>query len=338
MKRLLIVLMVMASVAMARIDVYFGEVRCDTLQVDSLATIVSVGITSLTVDTLVVDSTASFGCVATFDDSVHVSGIVIGDGATLTFYDAAIDPYLQFTAANETAEFYGDVLADSQLTVLDTLAVGIVSPEHFFHVSDAGVYPALFEGDATGATWVAVDNNNATAECGYSIWRAGTEMWTIEDSNGTFIIYDSDDTANRLTIDGTTGNFVIYQNLSVNNDFFVTDSVGIGGDVAVAGNFVLDMVAPTYNFASASAVAGTVNDITMDFTPDLPTVGAGARVSFIAEGLNTGATTLAIDGGAAVNVFENTDVSACEGGEIVDGMAVELMHDGTQWQIISNQP
>ena len=99
-----------------------------------------------------------------------------------------------------------------------------------------------------------------------------------------------------------------------------------------------DMRAQGYNFASAAAVGGTADAITIDFTPDFPTLEAGIRVSFIAEGLNTGATTLNIDGVGAVNVFENTDVSACEGGEIVDGMAVELMHDGTQWQIISNQP
>ena len=318
--RWLIVLLMLAAIASAQlIPVHFGDTQVDDLTVDS---------------------------VTVLNDSVHVSGIVIGDGATLTFYDDAVDPYLQFTAANETAEFYGDVLCDSQLTVLDTLAIGIVAPEYLFHVYDAGTYPALFEGDNAGATWVAVDNNHATAECGFSIWRAGTEMWTIEDSNGTFIIYDSDGTANRVVIDGTTGNVTIYQVLNAASDLIVGDSLGVTGNAAFSSNVEVahdvyaegDVYAGGYNFATAAMVGGTADAITLDYAPDLPPVIAGSRVSFIAEGLNTGATTLAIDGGGAVNVYENTDVSACEGGEIVDGMAVEFMHDGTQWQIISNQP
>lgn len=337
MKLLLIALMVMASVAVARIDVYFGEVRCDTLQVDSLATIVSVGITSLTVDTLVVDSTASFGCVATFDDSVHVSGIVVGDGSTMTFYDAALDAYLQFTAANETAEFYGDVLCDSQLTVLDTLAVGIAGPEYFFHVYNAGDYN-LFEGDATGVQYVAVDNNHATAEVGFNIWRQGVEKWSIQDSNGTFIIYQADSVHNRMSINGVTGAATFYYDLSVSEDMHVGDSLSVIGNAAVNGNFVTDMVAPSYNFVSAANLTGGVDSLIVDLTPDLPALGAGITLSFISEGLNTGATYIQVDGGAWVEVYENTDVSACEGGEIVDNMACEVMHDGTRWQIISNQP
>jgi hypothetical protein len=320
MKRLIVALLMLVAIASAQlIPVHFGDTQVDDLLVDS---------------------------VTTLSDSVHVGGIVIGDGATLTFFDVALDAYLQFTAANETAEFYGDVLCDSQLTVLDTLAVGIVAPEYFVHIYDAGAYPALFEGDNAGATWVAVDNNHATAECGFSIWRAGTEMWTIEDSNGTFIIYDSDDTANRVSIDGTTGVMTVYQNVSAGSDLFVGDSLGVTGNATFSSNVEVihdayvggDVYAGGYNFATAAMVGGTANDITIDFTPDLPTLTAGSRVSFIAEGLNTGATTLDVDGVGAVNVYENTDVSACEGGEIVDNMAVELMHDGTQWQIISNQP
>lgn len=318
--RWLITLFILTAMASAQlIPVHFGDTQVDDLIVDS---------------------------VATLNDSIHVSGIMIGDGATMTFYDAALDAYLQFTAANETAEFYGDVLADSQLTVLDTLAVGIVSPEWFFHIYNSGIYN-LFEKDSDNEDFfVAVDNNHATQEVGYAWWRAGTEVWRLEDSNGTFLLYDADDTANRISVDGTTGVVTVYQNLSAAADLFVGDSLGVTGNVTAGADLMVthdahigsDVFASGYNFATAAMVGGTANAITIDFTPDLPTLVAGIRVSFIAEGLNTGATTLDVDGTGAVNVFENTDVSACEGGEIVDGMAVEFMHDGTQWQIISNQP
>ncbi len=107
-----------------------------------------------------------------------------------------------------------DLTVDSVTVLNDTLAIGTDAPEYFFHLKDDGVY-SLFEGNNDGKTYVAVDNNHATHEVGFSIWRLGTEMWTIEDSNGTFIIFDADDVANRVTIDGSTGNVVIHQSLGV---------------------------------------------------------------------------------------------------------------------------
>lgn len=306
--RWLIVLLMVAAMASAQlIDVHFGDTQVDNLTADS---------------------------VTTLNDSVHVAGIVIGDGSHLTFYDAALDAYLQFTASSNSAEFYNDVVVDSQLTVGDTLAVGLSTPEHFFHVANDGVYN-LFEGNDDGKTYVAVDNNHATHECGYSIWRQGTEMWTVEDSNGLFIIYDSDGTANRLSIDGTTGNVVIYQNLSVSNDFFVTDSVGIGGDVFVTGNFISDMVAPTYNFASASEVSGSGDSIVINFAYDIPALTPGLTIEFIAESSNSGATKIYLDGGAGKDVYEASDISALEANDIRSGMFVIVKYDNTQWQQVS---
>lgn len=126
----------------------------------------------------------------------------------------------------------------------------------------------------------------------------------------------------RETVEGVFGNWEL-----TDTGCLTIDSVIVDGT----------LTSVTYNFADATAVGGTVDDITMDFTPNFPTITAGMMITFISEGLNTGATTLDIDGVGAVNVFEASDVSACEGGEIVAGMAVVLMYDGTQWQIL-NQP
>ena len=91
---------------------------------------------------------------------------------------------------------------------------------------------------------------------------------------------------------------------------------------------------PTYNFADATAVAGSADAITIDFTADL-TISTGTVIYFIAEAANTGAATLAIDGGSAIAIVESSDGSALEAGDIPNAGCIQLMYDGTSWQQLS---
>jgi len=93
-----------------------------------------------------------------------------------------------------------------------------------------------------------------------------------------------------------------------------------------------DLRSATYNFADATAVAGSKNAITIDFIPDLD-VKIGTKITYISEFLNDAATTIDVDGAGAVNIYDSADVGACAGGEIVDNMVVELVWDGTQYQL-----
>ncbi len=96
-----------------------------------------------------------------------------------------------------------------------------------------------------------------------------------------------------------------------------------------------DFRAASYNFADATAVAGTGDATTIDFTPNLAALGAGLLVMYVAEAANTGAMTLAIDGGDAKAVNESSDNSALEANDIRSGSVVLLLYDGTQWQQLS---
>jgi hypothetical protein len=332
--------MALVAVASAQlIDVHFGNVQCDTLQVDSASTIAAADLASLTVEDLTVDSTCTINSVATFGDSVHIGSIVIGDGSTLTFYDASLDAYVQFDSASNHSEFYSDMVVDSQLTVGDTLALGTSSPEYFFHVFNSGIY-SVFEGDSvdSGKTYVAVSTQDSTAEVGFSLQRLDTEYWTIEDSNGTFIIYDSDDTQNAVSIADSTCDVTFYGNVGISSaDLSVGDSLHVAGNMTLYGNLESDLVANTYNWAAASAVTGGADSIIIDFTPDLANTDAGAEIKFIAEAANTGRAYVQVDGGSWVEIYEATDVSQLEGGEIVNTAVTWLVNDGTHWQLM-NQP
>jgi hypothetical protein len=112
-------------------------------------------------------------------------------------------------------------------------------------------------------------------------------------------------------------------------------SDGTDTSFITGGLFTGTVQASAINFASATVVAGTGDAITMDFSPDFPALVAGLQVSFVAEAANTGATTLAIDGGTAKAVVEASDGSALEAGDIASGSVVTLVYDGTSWQQVS---
>jgi len=82
-----------------------------------------------------------------------------------------------------------------------------------------------------------------------------------------------------------------------------------------------------------TGTAGT-NTITANASPTLATLVTGQRFSFIPANTNTAATTLQIDSTSALSIFWNN--VALTGGEIRQNVPVEVMYDGTQYQLIAS--
>lgn len=78
-------------------------------------------------------------------------------------------------------------------------------------------------------------------------------------------------------------------------------------------------------------IAGT-NTITGVLTPTLTAYTAGQKFVFIPAATNTGATTINIDAVGAKNIFAQG--AACLGGELRIGVPVEIMYDGTQFNVL----
>ena len=123
--------------------------------------------------------------------------------------------------------------------------------------------------------------------------------------------------------------------VSVNVHLWGWLSDGTDTSFIMGGLFTGKAQATSYNFADATAVGGTADAITIDFPVDLAPLAAGLEVTFVAEAANTGAATLAIDGGTATAIVEASDGSALEAGDIASGSVVKLVYDGTSWQQIS---
>jgi len=93
--------------------------------------------------------------------------------------------------------------------------------------------------------------------------------------------------------------------------------------------------ASLYNFADATAVAGTADAITIDFTADL-TVVTGTMITFVAEDAVTGAATLDVDGAGALAINKyNGAASALDANDMRSGQVVTVVYNGTLWIMMS---
>jgi len=79
---------------------------------------------------------------------------------------------------------------------------------------------------------------------------------------------------------------------------------------------------------------GTANAQTISLTPAVTSQTAGRIITFIPGNTNTGATTLAVNGLAAVNVkFMGWD---CVGGELVSGVPAQVLYTGSIFILLNH--
>lgn len=97
-----------------------------------------------------------------------------------------------------------------------------------------------------------------------------------------------------------------------------------GGELQVAGPFA---------YAGTSAANVTNAAFTLTPTNAWTVLSVGTPITFTSHTTNTGTVTLAVSGLTAKNVYEASDVSALDGGEIVIGGIYTAIYDGTEFQI-----
>ena len=124
-------------------------------------------------------------------------------------------------------------------------------------------------------------------------------------------------------------------------------TTGVGSDVQSALNLKLTTATFTsYSGAKAAKAGiqveaytaandtGTANAYAITVSP-APTLSTYSWFSFKALYANTGASTLAVNGGAAKNIYKYGGTLDLSGGEIQAGQIVRVIYDGTQFQMQS---
>jgi hypothetical protein len=121
--------------------------------------------------------------------------------------------------------------------------------------------------------------------------------------------------------------------LSMPADFTVTGSplTGAGGTLAVTGGVSKNAIQQqSYLYA---ADTGAANAYAVSLSP-APTLAAGSCVVFKATNANTGASTLAVNGGTATPIKKNGS-TALASGDIAAGQIAVVVYDGTNFQLIA---
>lgn len=138
---------------------------------------------------------------------------------------------------------------------------------------------------------------------------------------------------NGLTIDGAAANLSLTQNSGLQ---IFTDGTNYFTERGVAVD--------TSSFATKSGVqqesyiyaadTGTANAYAVTLSP-APSIIAGSVVVFTATNSNTGASTLAVNGGTATAIKKQAS-TALSSGDIVAGQIVAVFYDGTNWQMLGS--
>ncbi|VIO80122.1 hypothetical protein [Bradyrhizobium ivorense] len=109
------------------------------------------------------------------------------------------------------------------------------------------------------------------------------------------------------------------------------------GSVWQMANFQGTGVAETINNYAVNipygADSGSVNAMVVSFTPAITSLVAGQIGLVLAANRNTGPTTLNVTGGIGVKSVVRPDGTALQAGDIPAGAVVELIYDGTKWQL-----
>ena len=255
----------------------------DTLTVNDVLNFAWAGGEQLWSDYVFVDTGLTCSGVAEFEDTIKctefiqfsdsIVAFLNADGTALFGGDSAgnftIRGYLAVMDSlfvNNNVELNGNATVANNLLVGDTLGVNTANPEYLFHVYNENIY-SMFEGDASGQTYVAVNNGHASNETGFAIFRQDTLRWTIEDSNGTFIIFQADSVANRLQISPTTGNVTIPQNL------------GVTGWISADSIHTTHLVATDANLGGATDTIAWIDEIAGDTLQAIVINGVVTRIT-----------------------------------------------------------
>jgi hypothetical protein len=169
--------------------------------------------------------------------------------------------------------------------------------------------------------------------------RNGTGTYSLPAGNpvsaGTVI---SETWANTTLVDLATA---VTQSLAADGQTVLTADLGMSNNKLTAladGTAVTHAATLGQVQKNAACVLSSVAGGTLAYTATLPysttALSTGQKVVFVPNATNTGAVTLAINGGTAKGVLRS-DGTASQAGDLLIGVPYELIWDGTNWRSLT---
>src|ERR1700722_13346737 len=247
------------------------------------------------------------------DQNVKFQGQVVPPGAPVQYVSA----YPQ----TATASLRGAVKPDGTTIAVDGAGtLSVVSP-----AGGAVVHTGNYTAVAADCGVIQVFNS-ATAVTLTLPAAAPFLKWTLPVQNvGAGVL-----TINRngLTIDTVAANLTLSQASGVN---LATDGTNYFTErgMAIASGLATISAIQQESYTSGTDT-GTANAYAVTLSP-APTIGAYSELTFIVGHTNTGASTVAVNGGTAIAVKKQGSV-ALASGDWPAGLMVTGKYDGTFWQ------
>lgn len=166
----------------------------------------------------------------------------------------------------------------------------------------------------------------------------GVNIWAQDKAAGVDVVASRHDTHDQDTATGLStcitkdGQTTPTANIPMGG--FKLTGLGAGtanGDAVNVGQIQNS----TSSYGGVSTGAANVYAVTL--TPAITSYVAGQRVQFKAHQSNTGATTLNVNAVGVANILKNTTQGATIANDIVTGEIIDVIYDGTGWQL-QNQP
>jgi hypothetical protein len=254
--------------------------------------------------------------------------------------------------SNSSGTFWGGQVFSKTLTAAD-LALGSVtftaslelftaaivtftgSPTITDYISSrAGTTPiTLTTGSVapTGSIALYFGSQGATpgGSNGAVTWNRGTSRATINNGGGSSTGDSAAIYSEMLGSSGTVTGIVTYATPTSAHNYQAI--VIVSPPQTAEGSFPEIRQSQISGFTPV-ADTGAANAYAVATAPAFGLV-KGAFVSFIAANANTGASTLAVNGGTAVAIKKNGNSTALVAGDITAGQIVDATYDGTVWQI-----
>ena len=166
---------------------------------------------------------------------------------------------------------------------------------------------------------------------------SGSQVWVNTRDSGRAIRADDADTHDQSLADGITNSIAKDGQNSPTQDLPMDGKKHTDVDDATARDqyaVVGQIQDSSYTFVPAASVGGTADAITLAPSPAITAYAAGQAFTFVAEDVNTTAVTVNVSGQGAKAVTK-TGSTALTAGDIADTALIQIVYDGTQFQLIS---